>query len=303
MTVRTQGFAALALVASIFVAASCNGKMVVDDNTAQRWMGNAPSCPSVSPQRDTPCSVDEGQICAWWYTEPYGNNPAYDACRCTEVSGGTTSWYCYGLSSGVGLLACPTIEPESGSSCEGAMGAMCPFPPRTTCSCPSEGDEPTWACAPPFSSLPDHGSGVPPTTPIDELSDAQRQTWCEWYSLAKGPAVESPLTADGYTINTGCNFEMNPSASCTAAAPTIPVSYCIGNLRLSSCGAPISELEDCMLTLLDGCWPSTHGCARYLDHPECDGTMVRARSPLGQDAPDAGSVDASGHGWCSVKVE
>lgn len=94
-------------------------------------------------------------------------------------------------------------------------------------------------------------------------------------------------------MNTACTNGGTDKFMCQAIIPGIPEEYCRGNLALSTCEAPLSELSDCILTVIDSCWPAPHGCARFMDRPNCHGTMA-IDSLIGSDA---------GGGNCNVKVQ
>jgi hypothetical protein len=135
---------------------------------------------------------------------------------------------------------------------------------------------------------------------VKDLTPAERQVWCEWFAVAMtGEGApqppESPLSAEGYTTNTG--FTVADEFFCSGCVPVLPVSYCVGNLALSSCSAPIAELTDCVITLHDDCWPYQHGCARYLDRAGCQGTII------GGAAAEGGGGSAGENGSCPIDVQ
>jgi hypothetical protein len=231
--------------------------------------GSSEGCPEQQPATLEAC-VDESLVCG--YRTPSGN---YDECDCSEVKEGELGWNCVRnfLSFGRG---CPTEKPKHGESCFGSFGSQCDYPERTTCSCSSEIQ--TWECQ--DGSVPDHlthPESVEPEAPIDELTDEQRNDWCSWYTQAMTgpgfpPPADVPVDAEGYTTNSGCSFSYG--FPCRASWPQLSARQCAQNLALSACAAPIAELSDCIATLRSGCQPSPHGCARYLEKPDCAGTIV-----------------------------
>lgn len=254
---------------------------------------NAAGCPAKAPYELTGCS-GEGDICAYWWKTEEGTQ-AYVECACREDVGATLKFDCYaGVS---GLVACDTVQPANGSPCFGHVGTTCPFPTITECKC-EEGADPVWACS---TRDPAAGLQPPPTTvdgdkPIKDLSAAERTAWCTWYDSTRLPPgspqpPESPLDADGWTTNTGCAF--GHGFVCDATLAQIPISYCEGNLGLSSCAAPVRELTDCILTIQSRlnaptCWPPEHGCARYLEKPGCLGTIVSGLNDGAGGSPATG---------------
>ena len=231
--------------------------------------GSSEGCPQEQPATLDACA-EESLICG--YRTPSGN---YDECDCSEVTEGELGWNCIqaDLSFGRG---CPTEKPKHGESCFGSFGSQCDYPRRTSCSCSSEVQ--TWECV--DRAAPDHlahPGSVEPEIPIDELTDEQRDDWCSWYTQAAlgpgfPPPADAPVDSEGYTTNTGCRFSYD--FPCRARWPNLSARQCAQNLALSACSAPIAELSDCVATLNSGCQPSPHGCARYLEKPECAGTIV-----------------------------
>lgn len=276
--------------------AACNARMIVEDDPAEEpWAGNAADCP-VGLMGGTPCTVAEGQVCVQ-DIESTVNIGYHDRslCGCFEASSTERRWFCY-----LGESApweCPEAEPSNGERCFGHFGTSCTYPERTNCTCSERSG--TWKCeeqgrtdlvAPP--------SSVPAETPISALSAEERAEWCDWYTTVfNGPGYPEPpaaaVDAMGYTVNTGCNLAWD--FPCQAMVPTVASSDCEANLALASCDAPIAELSDCLLTVVDSCWPSPHGCARYLERPGCNGTMMV--STLGYEDAGRDVVNA-----CRIRV-
>ena len=125
------------------------------------------------------------------------------------------------------------------------------------------------------------------TTAVRELDDETRQAFCEWYVDAMTgegfPAPpEPPPTEDGYFPTSGCSgCASGPGFGGMMPFP-LPVGACSANLALSSCTQPLSELVDCVRSLMSECWPSPRGCARYLESTGCAGTLVVKTSGSGE---------------------
>lgn len=275
----------------LIVLGACDGKLKISDQ--KRWTGNAADCPSTLPDVASPCNVAEGQICRYTYEQPPGENNS-SLCGCWEAGAGDLRWDCYDMLGFNGT--CPDAQPTSGTDCNGDRGARCDYPPMTECECALEGDA-VWQCKDLAPHLPGPPTTVDATKPIDQLTAADREAWCKWYlSAYQGPGFPdpplTPLTPDGMTTDVGCKLG-SPRFECAAVPPQLPPQYCEGNLALSTCKAPLAELSDCVLTTIGDCWPSPHGCARYLEKPGCPGTMVNHQTD--------GMGGASS--FCSFKVQ
>ena len=294
-----RSFKRVFATSAALLVVGCNGMLIVEDEPtgeSERWLGNAPDCPAHFPGA-TPCDVAEGQICS--FAEPDTSNAGYvnqALCGCFEASSSTREWYCYQGQSGP--WECPVAEPLTGEPCFGNYGTECNYPERTLCTCTSGSG--FWSCeelgradlvAPPAS--------VPADRPITELSDEERADFCDWLvTTYNGPGFPEPpsgeIDENGYTQNRACTFAWD--APCSGMIPYIPSAECEANLRLSTCEAPISELGDCVLTVTDSCWPSPHGCARYLERPGCSGTIVVSTAGLDSSGYEAADL-------CKVRVE
>lgn len=161
-TVRTRFYGA-ALTALVFGA--CNGNLKVSDeqsaldggpdpdsgftpdtgSTTEGGptypdAGNPADCPSSAPAQATACNVTEGQLCR------YETESSYFYCGCWEAAANDLQWYC--LSGQPHPELCPSQPPIPGSSCFGARGTDCYYPPKHYCNCPSEGAA-DWICQDP----------------------------------------------------------------------------------------------------------------------------------------------------------
>lgn len=289
---------AFATGTALFIV-GCNGMLVVEDEPgteSERWLGNAPDCPEHFPDA-TACSVPEGQICS--FSEPDPNNVGYTyqvLCGCFEASSSAREWYCY--QGQYTTWECPAVEPLTGEPCFGSYGIECNYPERNVCKCSSSSG--LWSCEElGRQNLIDPPPSVPPERPITELSDEERAAWCDWLMTTyNGPGFPEPsagaIDENGFTQNRACTLAWD--APCLGMMPWITSADCEANLRLSTCQAPISELGDCVLTVTDSCWPSPHGCARYLERPGCSGTVVVSTAGF-----DSGGADAVN--YCKVRVQ
>jgi hypothetical protein len=269
------------------------------------WPGNGANCPTQVPNEATACT-GEGEICAYWYYHPSDLDVSYQECGCWEAAGGALKFACYRPDQHA--PGCATEQPGHGTDCVGHVGTGCPFPVRNECGCDAA-TTPLWSCQTlePFLNLPPPPAGIDPSKPVDALTPAERTTWCNWYDSTRLPAGQPPLPAvpldgNGTLIESGC-FYGNGWAQLWlgVSVAEIPVSYCEGNLSLSTCSAPVSELTDCILSVradqnYPGGWPYEHGCARYTDKPGCMGTIVTP--PFDQSEGAEGMANA-----CKLKVQ
>ncbi len=255
-------------------------------------------CPENTPQGD--CEI-ESLLCA--YRGESNGDAHYQACGCFAASSTQLWWACYDTWSTAAPDPCPAAMPAPTDSCMGARGVECHYLPREVCTCSREADDPLWECAP----LQDYTSMVPsptdldPTSPVSDLTESERETWCRWKvdihnggeGFPEPPAGE--IDADGYAGGGSCTVGWEFYN--LGFLPRIPTNYCVQNLALSTCGRPLSELTDCVKTIRD-IFPSPTGCARYLEAPGCDGTIVLSNG-ADPNAGSAGLDDIS----CAVRVQ
>jgi hypothetical protein len=261
------------------------------------WTENAADCPPEPPQDLQTCTVAEGQFCAYQWTDVSSGRFVHSSCGCWEASSTGRQWSCRLSQSS---YPCPMTQPTHASVCSGQVGVDCWYPARTSCACQqNEAADPTWTCAEYVGSpVAPPPSSVDPAKPITDLTDPERQTLCQWLVTAISPPdspepAALPPNSDGYTEGTG--FVVGTKFYCAGCIPRIPVSYCAANLAFSTCSAPVSELTDCVTTIVDACFPASHGCARYLEKPGCSGTNLVAYEPDGS----AGGPGQS----CAIKVQ
>ena len=252
-----------------------------------RWPGNAADCPpevasgafeSASASPDSICTVAEGQSCAWWPVSQSGQG--FVACTCYEQNSSVRRWYCTG--EGPVDSVCPHEQPASAARCSVSV-SNCPFPPRTTCSC-TQG---TWSCAVNRDAevLP------PPTTidlarPISALTDAEALGWCQWFVTRghfAGPyAPEAPVSPDGYTAGLGgVAWAVFFADACLPDPGQVALTQCVLNLKSQPCAASLGALTDCVMTMQSQ-MAYGHGCGRFFEHLDCDGTIVRHLDPFGE---------------------
>ncbi|HTQ08107.1 MAG TPA: hypothetical protein VMI54_29840 [Polyangiaceae bacterium] len=255
--------------------AACSGGLVVEDepkadaDTPASSTVNTNDCPSDPPDSGGACGP-EGTTCSYRYDDPTETGAQiYTECACWLAQDGTPKWDCYENDDGP---PCPASLPEELSNCFGMIGQTCHYPALTWCSCMPGGE---WACNPPNldESRP---AGVDPTTPVNELDDGARHAWCGWYlDTVRGAGYPEPIDeidANGYVKDPPCYLD--DRQECDASVPVISTADCVANLALSSCGAAVDTLSDCVATLMNGCVPTPHGCAPYLNSPGCSGTIA-----------------------------
>lgn len=258
-------------------------------------LGNPATCPASSPTSGDSCAP-EGAACG--YGPPAGSTDvAYNQCVCVERAGGELRWDCAFV--GTSYASCPASI-ENGSSCFGHYSTECWYPVSIRCACSQDGG--VWDCmrvgrpweAPPPPKMPE------PASPINALSDADREAWCRWYQDAVSgpgfpPLADSGVGPDGKTTDNGCTF--GDGAACSVAVAMLSPRQCAQNLAVSECAAPIGNLTDCVATTFNNCVPSPHGCARYLD-AGCSGMLVSAfgNGTGGIASAGTGPIPASGTG-------
>jgi hypothetical protein len=293
--------------AAVLVIAACNTRLLVEEGEDEPWTGNDPSCPATLPPGGPgTCDVAEGLVCAFEFSDT--SNPGYvtrQLCGCFEASSTERRWLCYmGESS---PWDCPDEEPSSGDPCFGHFGKSCSYPERSYCTCAE--DPGTWSCQEEGrDDLTPPPSTIPAGKAVNALTSEERAEWCDWYvTLFNGPGYPEPppsaVDENGYTMNNGCyGAQGHP---CNAKVPTISSGDCEANLGLTSCEAPISELSDCVTTVIDVCWPSPHGCARYFERTGCNGTIATEwDGSAGSNGGTGGTGGSSGvtRDVCSVRV-
>jgi hypothetical protein len=267
--------------------------------------GSASAPVSEAPAGCPPSPPDDAELsCS---TEVAGcgyrlEHSQYEECDCEEWGINDLHWQCG--SSTTFDASCPGEPPTAGADCAGHFGTQCPYPIRKTCSCDASFG--TWQCSGPKpEGFPEPPAALDPTTPVRDLTEAQRNSWCAWDVAAvanqtSDPAPpDAPVGADGKTITTGCR--KSSARTCSAAMANLSPKQCAQNLAVSSCAAPLSELTDCVTTMMSGCLPSPHGCARYFASPGCDGTTLRSLASLYGDTGGMGGFFAPVD--CGIQVE
>lgn len=250
-------------------------------------LGNASTCPATLPTSGDRCQL-EGAACG--YSPPPGSTEIGSMqCLCGERATGDLRWDC--IPSGTSYSTCPASL-ENGASCFGHYSTWCSYPVSISCSCNQEPG--VWECLKigrPFD-VPAAPNMPAPETPVDELGDADRAAWCQWFQDAVAgpgfpPREDVEVGADGKTQG-GCAFFHG--VTCNVALVELSPRQCAQNLAVSQCKAPIGSLTDCVTTAYNQCVPSPHGCARYIE-AGCSGTIV---SDLGaQGANPSGTGGAS----------
>lgn len=232
------------------------------------------ACSDEQPPHLARCDT-ESELCARWWTDPATDYDRYFACACRAQTSTSLVWDCYESLSG--QVVCPHEEPADGSSCFGYLSSRCPYPPQTECECPIVGDDPRWTCVKP-EPVPEPLDSIDSTKLVRDLSEAEQQTWCEWFlSITVPPGAPAPPnpppTSDGYYPYRGCMGCGGGIAVNGMIPPGIPVPVCMANLALSTCEAPVAELNDCARSMVASCWPQPRGCTRYFE-AGCSGTII-----------------------------
>jgi hypothetical protein len=93
------------------------------------------------------------------------------------------------------------------------------------------------------------------------------------------------VTSDGY-ITTGLGVHWAFYGEACFPAP-LAEGQCVQNLELLHCQASLGELTDCVMTLRLGP-PQPHGCGRFFEAANCDGTIVSRASFLALSDPANG---------------
>jgi len=222
-------------------------------------------------------------------------------CMCVEWAANDLRWDC-GYNAQQYDPSCPAALPENGASCFGHYGTICAYPLGNQCNCNTFDDTSgNWSCDTlQRQGLPALPATLDPGTPLNQLTDAERGAWCQWFQDAEvgpgAPPIQDGLVGpEGKTLNTGCSFGEPPTAH--VAVPTLGPTQCAQNLALTTCAAPVSELTDCVTTVFNQGVPAPHGCPRYVAQPGCDGTMVTGFNASG------GGGGVPGFSGCGVRVQ
>lgn len=249
--------------------------------------GSSEGCPLGPVPPDGECETD-GLTCDYsWEWEP--GQWQQELCYCARSLGAQQVWKCSLGGSGPG---CPGAMPEDGTNCYGYLESSCSYPGDRECYCDSAAQ--IWECTTPVAPA---APADPPETPdpervVGDLSEEERETWCEWYStlVAGGPGhapIADQRVEDGCAVQLACGIS---TRFCEAALPSLSVAQCMANLSLSECESPVSKLSGCVLDLADSsCGPFDYSCFDYLDTPHCDGSIILRA--------DEGGAS------CSVRVE
>ena len=226
-------------------------------------LGSSEVCPNGLITGQTACETD-GVRCRYQYGSAYNQE-----CWCSRIWGDQQIWGCMDWKN---PERCPLEEPEDLSACDGFVGLACWYPRSGECAC--RGDTGVWDCPQnKFFEVAD-----PPELPasdrlVAELTDEERDTWCEWYSLIPHdvPPEDRPITGE-YTEGVGCVY---PVEFCQAVLPRLSKSECIANLSLSDCEATMETLTGCVIDMFSNdCGPFEYSCLDYLETPDCAGTIV-----------------------------
>jgi hypothetical protein len=245
------------------------------------FTGNPPGCPSAPPESGTACAQESaGDVCGYDYADPRPliSQSIYEECQCRVGCDGTLAprWDCYEnvVSS---RMTCPPERPEDGSSCFGFKGYECRYPTLVTCKCSDNPGDDDWSCetssnareVEPFPALADD------SVLVRDISDDDAQAMCGWLTYrGEGFPEEPELTPDanGFYPSSGCRG--SHYFDCHIFWPDdAPAAACVDNLAISSCEATLSELRDCMLTMLSSVQVGL-GCGPYFAKAGCAGTIA-----------------------------
>ena len=264
-----------------------NGEWVDGVTPTPAAPGSSEACPTGPQRPDGECDTD-GLACLYrWESIP--GQAEFQQCYCTRSFGGGQAWQCF---NGTNDPSCPSAKPADGSNCYGYLDLACFYPNDSECYC--DASEQSWDCTAlyPAQEQPDPPEAVDPERVVAELTQEERENWCEWYSglLAGGPGhapiADRPVEA-GCATGLACAWDQR---FCEAALPFLSVAQCVQNLGLSECESPLSNLSGCVIDMMDvQCGPFEYSCLDYFETPNCDGTIILHA--------------ADGGGGCSLRVE
>lgn len=228
--------------------------------------GSSEECPEGPLARGSECPSD-GLTCRYHY-----ESTEHQECFCRRTSDDRQVWQC---SEWHNREACPLEPPADLSGCYGSFGLVCVYP-ELECTCRSATE--AWECPrPAVYEVPEPPEMPEPDRLVAELTDEERDTWCQWYSLIRheGPGhalpEDRPVTGE-YTDGVGCIFR---AGFCEATVPKLSKSECVANLSLSECESPLANLTGCVIDMFSNdCGPFEYSCLDYLATPNCEGTVV-----------------------------
>ena len=254
-----------------------------------RFICNESSCPASPPDFDGVCTVREWQSCAYRWNE--NGEGRYVGCTCFEKNSSVRMWDC--RSTGGAVYGCPQQQPVPGSACGSVPQSWCEYPPHILCSCDVNHGA-LWRCED-LGTVPGQATAGPASVPegkkVKDLTDTEAQTWCDWLLNINGPRdnpTEGPVSSNGYATNLG--YIVNPNFYAAACMPlSIPISYCVANLKLAPCEATMAEMNDCALTIVRSL-PAPHGCGRFQERAHCEDTIFHASLGTADASVSCGSL-------------
>lgn len=166
------------------------------------------SCPTAQPQSASTCPQDlRGDTC----------NYATATCECRTSTG---SWRCTAKDAGHDAqAACPTVQPQSASTCpEDLRGDTCNY---ATASCRCRSNPATWLC-----TAIDAGQGCPAMEPKDYAScSLSSSLTCDYEGLpCRCRARDDRWWCPSLPADAGCPASAPPRNSACQAALTCPYS-------------------------------------------------------------------------------
>ena len=258
----------------------------------------------------TICSLPTRTVC-----DARSSGFVASSCSCMPTASGNR-WQCL---DGSGSNDCPLERPADASACGASdAGKLCEYLRRPACTCDAdrnapfrrlidcrcEADTQTWRCRnqypeflgaeeATFVEAPCYGSGYSWSRPpldedlaIRELTDAQAQAWCEWYLQPDPRSPPAMVSEAPPEIVNGCPVGW-ASGWCAPEGPgnvamavsIVPGWYCAQLLRVGSCDAPLRALDDCFLSISNGCEAVGEGCRALGANPRCRQTVVSLGTP------------------------
>ena len=245
------------------------------------------NCPAIAPNNGDSCAdAVENGICVWQTSLESGHKTGYYAAGCYQWLAGKV-WWGVTHTQNEAIYAenaeCPTHAPTLGNSCSTQNLKVCVYP-SLYCECGQSLKE-VWLCtdglsgtvAPPVAiqrqCVP---PGIDETKRVKDLSNAEAAAWCEWSN-------HYPHQGPSYLF-AGATRQFPTDVDLPLCVGFLSTEDCVKNLRTQPCTATLTELDDCVQTVLTNTYDRTvkspvlhwvgHGCAPLLNNPTCKGIVV-----------------------------